>query len=120
MAPSVLNDQYHPQRYYNCYWHCISIFQLVLKAGNKGMLKITSIDSLIECVELYKTTSKSSEESDKISLFFEKYLKEVAHLAQVKKFFHDTIYHSLYEFFYDPVHDDSEDDAELGQSLHLC
>lgn len=84
------------------------------------MLKITSIDSLIECVELYKTTSTSSEESEKISLYFEKYLKEVAHLAQVKKFFHNTIYHSLYEFFYDPVHDDSEDDAEQGRFVERC
>lgn len=81
------------------------------------MLKLTSINSLIECVELYKTTATSTQESERISLYFENFLKEVAHLAQVKKFFHDAIYHCLYEFFYDPEHDDSDDNAEQGRII---
>jgi len=93
--------------YNELYW-----FQLVLKAGNKGMLKITSINALIECVELYKVTASSAKEAEDVASFFEQFLKDVAHLAQVKKFFHETIYHCLYEFFYDPHQDDSCDEGQ--------
>lgn len=79
------------------------------------MLKITSIDALIECIELYKSTN-SDEDREQVSEFFDNFLKEVAHLAQINKFFHRTIYHCLYEFFYDPLQDNSDDDFQHGKS----
>lgn len=86
----------------------------MLKAGNKGMLKITSIDSLIECVELYKTITKV-DDTHEVSQFFEDFLKQVTQLAKIQKFFHNTIYHCLYEFYYDPHQDDSEDEYQQGE-----
>ncbi|XP_067933167.1 uncharacterized protein [Watersipora subatra] len=75
------------------------------------MLRINSIDSLIECVELYKTTN-TDEESKQVSDFFDGFLSEVTHLARVNKFFHATIYHSLYQFFYEPTRDNSDEEYE--------
>ena len=82
------------------------------------MLKIASLDSLIECVELYKTTNRG-EESQQVSDFFDNFFKDVTHLARVNEFFHDTIYHCLYQFFYDPQQDNSEDEFNQG-NLRIC
>lgn len=79
------------------------------------MLKISSLNSLQECVGMYKRSrGVSPQEGEEVSEFFEKFIEEVHFLTKTQQFFHQTIYHCLYEKFYDAILDDSEDEFPTG------
>lgn len=79
------------------------------------MLKINTLSDLHECIGLYKSSVLKDGGTDDVTEFFEKYFEEMEYLAEVKKFFHESIYHCLYEFFYHPLYDNSEDEFGHGK-----
>lgn len=85
----------------------------MLKAGSKGMLKITSLEALRECIDNHSNAAED-EDVKKVTEFFDKFFYEIEYLKRVKQFFHKSIYRCLYEFFYDPLLDDSDDDEQQG------
>lgn len=91
----------------------------MLKSGRKGVLKISSLEALKECIGNHAKTA-NREDAEKVTKFFHQFFDEVEYLKRVKQFFHESIYHCLYEFFYNPLLDDSDDDEQPGNFSNIA